>query len=425
MGEEFIYNAAELINVIFENLIMVLFCHQIFERKFRSAVPYIAGYTVTFFVLLVTEFFIEQPSVRTMIAFGVILVIAVFLYYGSAVLKFFVSIYWVMMIYVTDLLFIGILTFMGYGNALQLLQQGTGRMLGMIGIKILDFWMVVYTCRIYKKKAKSLPLKYWILILMMPFFSIVMIKLVFDANETDKNVMGFYIVCVGGLIYLNFLVFHYFESYDKQIRLAALEKIIEKEEENYQRLAASYNEIRDIRHDLKDQLEVLNHLIENKNYEEAQNHMHRLYHTTENVVSVCYTGNLAVDSIINLKGAYARNHDIRFKTKIKVKQIDFDTIGLCRILGNILDNAVEACERIDEGEKYIFCMIYQIEKKLMIEVDNTSLKVDVNHLSTSKENKLIHGIGIRSIKQMAQNMNGHVSYHYEDGIFSIKVVLLK
>ena len=98
----------------------------------------------------------------------------------------------------------------------------------MIGTKIFDFWIVVYSCRIYKSKIKSLPLKYWILILMMPFLSAVIINLVFAANESDKSMMGSYMICVGGLLYLNLSVFNYFESYDKQIRLAALEKISER-----------------------------------------------------------------------------------------------------------------------------------------------------------------------------------------------------
>ncbi len=378
-----------------------------------------------FFVSLAAAFFIVRPSIRVVVSFVVIIVISILLYHGSVVLKVFVSVYWVMIIAVSDLLFISILVLIGYKNPMLLLGRETGRALAMIGTKILNFWIVVYICRIYKNKAKDLPLKYWLLILMMPFLSVIIIKLIFTANEMDKNVLGSYIVCVGGLIYLNLSVFNYFESYDKQIRLEALEKIVKKKDENYRLLVASYNEIYDIKHDLKDQVELLNDLIEKGDYKEAQNHMHRLYHTVENTASVCYTGNSTVDSVINLKDAYARNLNIRFKIKIKVNRIEFDTIGLCRILGNILDNAVEACQRIDSGERYIFFMMNQIENKLIIEVNNTSLEVDVSNLSTSKENKLIHGIGLRSIKHMVHNMNGHVSYHYEDGIFSMKVVLVK
>ncbi|MCM1227606.1 MAG: GHKL domain-containing protein [Clostridium sp.] len=293
----------------------------------------------------------------------------------------------------------------------------------MIGTKIFDFWIVVYSCRIYKSKVKSLPLKYWILILMMPFLSAVIINLVFSANENDKSMMSSYMICIGGLLYLNLSVFNYFESYDKQIRLAALEKISEKENENYQAIAGSYEEIRNIKHDLKNQVSILNDLIKKKDYTSAQSHMKQLYNFVESSTSICYTGNSAVDSIINLKGDYAKSRAIRFMTKINVSQINFDTVGMCRILGNALDNAVETCERINAEEKCICIALNQLENKLIIEINNTSPAVDINDLATSKANKIIHGIGLKSIKQTVKSMNGHMSCSYENGLFTLKIML--
>ena len=69
-----------------------------------------------------------------------------------------------------------------------------------------------------------------------------------------------------GLLYLNLSVLNYFESYDKQIRFVALEKISEKENENYRAIAGSYEEIRCIKHDLKIQVSILNDLIKNEGH---------------------------------------------------------------------------------------------------------------------------------------------------------------
>lgn len=295
----------------------------------------------------------------------------------------------------------------------------------MIGTKIFDFWIVVYSCRIYKSKIKSLPLKYWILILMMPFLSAVIINLVFAANENDKSMMSSYMICVGGLLYLNLSVFNYFESYDKQIRLAALEKISEKENENYQAIAGSYEEIRSIKHDLKNQVSLLNDLIKKQDYTAAQRHMKQLYSFVESIALICYTGNSAVDSIINLKGDYAKSKAIRFLTKINVGEIRFDTVGMCRILGNALDNTIEACERINSEEKCICITLNQLENKLIIEINNTSPAVDIHNLTTSKANKIINGIGLKSIKQAVKSMNGHMSYNYENGFFTLKIMLIE
>lgn len=200
---------------------------------------------------------------------------------------------------------------------------------------------------------------------------------------------------------------------------------MERENENYRAIADSYAEIRNIKHDLKNQVNVLNDLIKDNKYYEARKYISQLHKEVERSALVCYTGNSAVDSIINLKGDYAKSHNIEFITKIKVNSVDFDAIGICRILGNVLDNAVEACVRTEVVEKYVCIAMYQLDNKLIIEIENTSLPVDVNNLITSKKNKSAHGIGMQSIKQTVASMNGFFTYNYNNGYFSIKIVLNK
>ena len=159
--------------------------------------------------------------------------------------------YFLLIFFISETLFAGILSVMGYGDPTELLNSNMGRILGMVGTKIYDFWLVVYSCRIYKNKVKSLPLKYWVFIILMPFLSAVILNQIFPAHSSDNNVMAGYIISVCGVLYLNFSVFNYFESYDKQIRLAALEQVMERENENYRAIADSYAEIRNIKHDLK------------------------------------------------------------------------------------------------------------------------------------------------------------------------------
>jgi len=127
----------------------------------------------------------------------------------------------------------------------------------------------------------------------------------------------------------------------------------------------------------------------------------------------------------NHKSERRLSHNIEFITKIKVNSVDFDAIGICRILGNALDNAVEACVRTEVVEKYVCIAMYQLDNKLIVEIENTSLPVDVNNLITSKKNKSAHGIGMQSIKQTVASMNGFFTYNYNNGYFSIKIVLNK
>ncbi len=420
-----VYDIIETVNAIIEILIIALFYHRIFDRKYDSNIAYLAGYSAAFILLLISTLNVSSPYIRICVTFVILLLLSFLMYSGSRILKLFASIYFLLIFFISETLFVGILAIMGYGNPAELLESNMGRVLGMIGTKIFDFWIIVYSCRIYKNKVKSLPFRYWVLIILMPFLSAIILNQIFPANNSGNNVMIGYIISVCGVLYLNFSVFNYFESYDKQIKLAALEQIMERESENYRAFESSYAEIRNIKHDLKNQVTVLNDLIKDNKYDEAKQHIHQLYSDVEKATSVCYTGNSAVDSIINLKGDYARNRKISFMSKIKVNTIEFDTIGVCRILGNALDNAIEACERMDTGEKCVCVAMYQLDNKLIIEIENTSLPVDVNNLITSKKNKEAHGIGMQSIRQTVESMNGYVSCNYDNGYFSIKIILTK
>lgn len=425
MISSYVYDTIETINAIAEILIIALFYHRIFDRKYNSAITYVISYLVAFAVLLASTLNISSPYIRIGVTFVILLLIAFFMYDGSKKVKLFASIYFILIFFISETLFVGILAIMGYGNPSELLESNMGRILGMIGTKIFDFWIIVYSCRIYKNKVKSLPFRYWVLIILMPFLSAIILNQIFPANHSGNNVMIGYIISVCGVLYLNFSVFNYFESYDKQIKLATLEQIMERESENYRAIAGSYAEIRNIKHDLRNQVTVLNDLLKDNKYDEAKKHINQLYNDVEKVTSVCYTGNSAVDSIINLKGDYARSRNISFMSKIKVNSIDFETISVCRILGNALDNAIEACERIDIDEKCVCFAMHQLDNKLIIEIENTSPPVDVNNLITSKKNKEAHGIGMQSIRQTVESMNGYVSCNYENGYFSIKIVLSK
>lgn len=419
-----LYDVIEFLNAIPEILFIQFFYHRIFDRKYNNHMPYILFYVFAYILLAVSSFLIGMPYVRICITYLILLSAAYFLYSGSMGIRFFATVYYLLIVFVSETLLAGILMLMGYGDPSELLQSSRGRILGMIGTKLFDFWLIIYSCRIYKHKVKNLPLQYWILILLMPVLSVIILSQIFSTGRfTDNKLMLGYILIVCGVLYLNFSVFNYFESFDKQIKLAALEQIMEHENENYRALADSYEEIRQLKHDLKNQIAVLEHLIQNEKYEEAKQHIQKLSSDIYQAASVCYTGNSAIDSILNLKGTYARNCNITFLHKINIGQITCDTVGICRILGNALDNAIETCNRTQLEQKCIYVAMNQIDKKLIIEIDNTSLPVDVSNLASSKPDKKIHGIGMQSIKQTVKNMNGDIIYYYENGYFSIQIMV--
>ena len=117
-----VYEAIEIINAIPEILIIALFYHRIFERKYNSYLPYIISYGIAFAVLSVTSLLVASPYVRIGITFAILLTFAIFLYSGSNTVKFFASVYYLLIVFISETLFVGILVIMGYGNPSELLD---------------------------------------------------------------------------------------------------------------------------------------------------------------------------------------------------------------------------------------------------------------------------------------------------------------
>ena len=120
---------------------------------------------------------------------------------------------------------------------------------------------------------------------------------------------------------------------------------------------------------------------------------------------------------------YAYELGINITKRIKIAAFDLDKIELCRAIGNVLDNAIEGCQRSGLSEQHIYMSIQQVDDKIVVEVTNTAANVDLNNLQTSKKNKSAHGIGLSSIQSSVDKLNGYMKCDFKNNIFSLKMVV--
>lgn len=181
-----------------------------------------------------------------------------------------------------------------------------------------------------------------------------------------------------------------------------------------------------IRHDLKNQLWGLNGLLIKGEYEEAR----RIIDDTlgELCASNCVqTGNVMLDSLINGKIACAKEKGIPVEVEVRIPAEDrFDSMPLVIAVGNLLDNAIEACENVSKDKRYIKIKIIQRDSRVFAEIENSfsgEIKVDKNgELVTTKKCSDLHGYGIKSIKKALENVGDFV-YHEEGEKFCATVIL--
>ncbi len=424
--QDIIWNVIEATNVLFEMLIVMVYFNKLFEKKYEKNQAYLQGYLLASVILYFSGILSQSPTVLITVTFLLLIGISVWLYEGNFIKKIFLSLLFIIIIFISEILFIGSMTVFDIGLPSQIVQQGLSRIIGMIGTKIIYFWIVVIVCRLINKKIREVPLKQWIMIFLMPVVSTIILYIIYYSfmNESEKSGMFLYGIAVMGVLYINFAVFDFFETYLKQIRLSVLEQVVELENLNYKQMEYIYNDMRKLKHDVNNQLSVIKELVAQSKTETAKEVLVNISKQLDNAGTICYTGETIIDSVINIKLKKAYEDGIKISKRINVTEFKLDKIELCRVMGNALDNAIEGCRRSECKEPHIYISIQEVDEKIVIEINNDSDYVNIHKMQTKKANKSAHGIGMKSMKDSIKKLNGHMSYDCKDNIFSLKIVIL-
>ena len=150
-------------------------------------------------------------------------------------------------------------------------------------------------------------------------------------------------------------------------------------------------------------------------------------HIYENMVK---TGNEVLDTILTDKSLYCMSREIQISCVADGSQMEFiNAIDLYSILGNAIDNAIEAVEQFRNPDKrQIDVLIYRMQKFLVINIINPIEKKLVFEGEdevpvTTKKDRRYHGFGLRSIKYLIGKYDGHLTINEEDGCFSLKMLI--
>lgn len=190
---------------------------------------------------------------------------------------------------------------------------------------------------------------------------------------------------------------------------------LEAQAKYYENIKKSNSEIRKLRHDYRNHLTVLSLLIGNGDTEKALDYINDMNGNLLSPISICNTGNETSDAIISDKISKATELGINLIVEGKFSYPDMKPIDICTILGNVLDNAIEAVTRENKKHtlqnKDIHLAFIVTNNFFMINETNktvTPLKYDGSVVVTSKKDSGLHGLGLSNIKTSAEKYNGDV-----------------
>ena len=207
----------------------------------------------------------------------------------------------------------------------------------------------------------------------------------------------------------------------------ALVMIQEKEriqEESLHALSLAYESQRKSTHDFRKHISTISTLISKNQVKIAQEYINQLIeHQTERILLV-NTHNSTIDAVLNQKGYLAKQYDIDMRFEVNdLSGIKMKSIDCTILLGNLLDNAIEACNNLKEREKWIQVSVIRDFEILFISVLNPSVPVKIinNEIASTKENPSFHGFGIRNIKDILHKYNAEYIMTYDDGCFLFSI----
>lgn len=206
-------------------------------------------------------------------------------------------------------------------------------------------------------------------------------------------------------------------------RLALARSQIAMQKEYFDTLSGQINEIRGIKHDMRHFTSVIKRLAEEGHTDDVIRLLSEYTEETETDPLPVFCENIVANSILGYYYLKSKKADIQFRCVCSIqKQLNVSDSDLCIVLGNALENAIEACEKIANSDaRFISAEVRNINGQLLIKVANSyngCLKMKGNTFLSTKSGEF-HGIGIQNIKKVVESYNGFVKMENNERIFTL------
>lgn len=268
-------------------------------------------------------------------------------------------------------------------------------------------------------------------LIFVPLSSVAMIcLLVYTGNYTS---IGIVIVSIGVMV-TNFLVFYLYnmltDAFSQKYENEVLKQKVQIYANQIDVILQTESQLKTMKHDMKHHLNELKILAMKNNVAEIQGYIDDMEDYIQNPNELVASGNTDIDSVLNYMLEKARKLLRTVEVKICLPEEIRHSFDINIILGNLLENAIEAAKCTEE--KYLLVNILLKQGVLRIEIKNSfsgvqSLRVSdtdgKKHFLSTKEDAVAHGIGLGSVRNIVEKYNGLMEVMPENTYFGVKLIL--
>lgn len=197
-------------------------------------------------------------------------------------------------------------------------------------------------------------------------------------------------------------------------------------EREYRELSDAYAKYRCLVHDEKHMILYLQECLEHKEVEAAKRFLKNYQDNMVNSVNDSWTGISMLDFMLNIKKKKMDELMVEFCLDCKIDEIPMEDADFIVVLGNLLDNAIEASARCDRGKRRVELSILNINEMFIMKLRNTSAsrpRQKNGRFVSNKKDRNRHGFGIESVKRIVEKYEGFLEFDYDDNVFSVAIMI--
>lgn len=315
----------------------------------------------------------------------------------------------------------------------QLFVYSSDRIMFLVMNKIGQLLLSEVIIRVVGRRRVRITYRGTGLLLIIPLSSIAFLLALWkvESVKTQAVLLYFNVFACALLLFLNFVLMLFYsfaaKSIDEKRRLQEQNQLTQMQLRGQREIAELYSGMRALKHNMNTHLHTLHGYIQLGEYEKADQYMKKLMADIQAVESF-HTGNLTLDALLGSKAGYAQRQGIPVDVKASVpEQLNILDDHISVVVGNLFNNAIDACLKIKEMEKrYISIRILYQNQNLFIQFENSTNGEEKrigNRFMTTKVSTVEHGYGLQSIDRIVKAYGGFCIREHKGNVFMSQVRL--
>lgn len=253
--------------------------------------------------------------------------------------------------------------------------------------------------------------------------------------RTDRYNFGFYLNTAMILLMTSLSLFYWIDNNmtieETTNENKVMDQMLRLQSDYYKKREVSLKRIASLEHDMKKHLSCLYGLLKEEKYESARGYIREVYSSTFDQNTLMVSGNTMLDIILTPYLENAKRNGIRVTLNaVAPPVLAIKDIDLSILIGNLLDNAIEACERIGGAapgaEKFLDLSIAVLRDHFVLKLENSfdgQIHLKKGNLKSVKFQGDFFGIGLTNVKKIVERYGGTIRIRYSGRVFTVDLVI--